>query len=161
MTEVAPLPARGGTRRRRRISIEHGRTWRNVIAVAVLAATAGGSLWGSDDLWPFAPFRMYATATRLDGQVLKAGFRGVTASGEELHIPAGWLGLRPAEVEGQLTRDKRLPGDRLADLAASWNERHPSDEQLVLLELRLIGSRLEEGRPVEDIDRAVQTWEAQ
>ncbi len=129
--------------------------------MAVVAATAVGSLWGSDDGWPFAPFRMYATATRLDGTVAKAGFVGVTADGDEILIPAGWLGLRPAEVEGQLLTTRGLPDRKMADLAEAWNESRPDDEQLVRLELHLKGSRLEDGLPVERSDRVTAVWTAE
>ncbi len=148
MTETLPAPT--------------ARRWRSLVAVAVVVATAVGSLWGSDDGWPFAPFRMYATATRLDGTVAKAGFLGITTSGEEILIPAGWLGLRPAEVEGQLLHETRgLPPDLMADLGEAWNESHGPDEQLARLELHLKGSRLEDGVPVERSDRITAVWVAE
>jgi len=133
------------------------RVWRSVAAVAVIGLTIFGSLFGSDDLWPFAPFRMYATATRLDGQVLKAEFAGQLADGTEFRMPAGWFGLRPAEVEGQREPGGGLPEPLLADLADYWNTQHP-DEVIVQLELRLVGSRLEDGEPVEEISRTVDVW---
>ena len=136
------------------------RRWRSIVAVALVAATAIGSLWGSDDGWPFAPFRMYATATRLDGTVSKAGFVGVTADGDEFLIPAGWLGLRPAEVEGQLLETRGLPQWKMADLAEAWNDSHPADRQLVRLELHLKGRRLEDGVPVERSNRITAVWVA-
>ena len=132
---------------------------RSVLAVLAVLLTIGSSMWGTDDLWPFAPFRMYATATRLDGQVLSATFAGFTPEGEEFRIYAGHLGLRPAEVEGQRLPGAGLPEPLMSDLAEGWNERHP-DREIVRLELRLVGSRLEDGKPVEAVSRTVDTWVA-
>jgi len=136
-----------------------GRRARTVTAVTVIVLTAVGSLWGTDDLWPFAPFRMYASASRLDGRVLKAEFVGQTATGHRFTVKPGWVGLRPAEVEGQLplTRPRRLPPGLLEDLARSWNRTH--NRQIVRFELHLKGHRLKGGRPVEPLDVLVETWE--
>jgi hypothetical protein len=134
-----------------------GRAWRSMVAVSIVGLTIFGSLFGSDDLWPFAPFRMYATATRLDGQVLKAEFAGQLADGTVIRMPAGWFGLRPAEIEGNRQPGGGLPAPLLSDLADYWNAEHP-DEPIVRLELRLVGSRLENGEPVEDVSRTVDEW---
>ena len=120
-----------------------GRRARTVTAVTVIVLTAVGSLWGTDDLWPFAPFRMYASASRLDGRVLKAEFVGRDGRPDTAsRVKPGWVGLRPAEVEGQLplTRPRRLPPGLLEDLARSWNRTH--NRQIVRFELHLKGHRL-------------------
>jgi hypothetical protein len=125
----------------------------------MVAGIAIGSLWATDDAWPFAPFRMYATATRLDGVVLKAGFRGTTRDGRTMDIPSSWTGLRPAEVEGQMgLRSKHLPPGALAQLAAAWNREHPPSQHLVRLALRLSGQRLRNGQPVARVAREVEVW---
>jgi hypothetical protein len=133
-----------------------------VLAVLMIAGIAVGSIWATDDAWPFAPFRMYATATRLDGVVLKAGFSARTTDGRRIDIPASWMGLRPAEIEGQMgLRSKKLPPARLAALAAAWNRDHPAADQIVRLELVLRGRRLHDGRPGERVARVVQVWESE
>jgi len=138
-----------------------GRRTRNVTAVTLVVLIAVGSLWGTDDLWPFAPFKMYATASRLDGRVLKAEFVGETASGHRFRVKPGWVGLRPAEVEGQLplTKPRRLPPGTLGDLARAWNRTH--NRQIVRFELHLTGQRLSGGRPAGPLDILVETWEAE
>src|SRR6478752_6462951 len=122
-----------------------GRRARSIGAVTVIALIAIGSLWGADDHWPFAPFRMYASASRLDGRVLKAQFVGQTRTGHRFVVKPGWVGLRPAEVEGQLplTQPRRLPPGTLRDLARAWNLTH--NRQIVRFELHLAGQRLEHG----------------
>ena len=136
-----------------------GRRVRTACVVVIVALIAIGSLWGSDDGWPFAPFRMYATESRRDGRVLKADFVGQTHSGYRFRLKPGWLGLRPAEVEGQLPlrRPRRLPPGTLGDLARAWNSTH--NRQIVRFELHLSGYQLRGGQPKTPIDEVVEVWD--
>jgi hypothetical protein len=86
------------------------------VAAVALAATLAGTFWGADDDFPVGPFRMYATSARATGTVRTAQLYGVTAAGTEILLQAGDVGLRRAELEGQLPRFRAHP-DLLAALA--------------------------------------------
>lgn len=79
-------------------------------AVAIVAAlTVAGTAWGSDDDFPFGPFRMYATSGKATGTIRTADLVGVRADGTEEVLHAGDVGLRRAELEGQLPRFRDDP----------------------------------------------------
>jgi hypothetical protein len=118
-----------------------GRRVRLAATAAVGVLLLAGSIVGSDDWFPLGPFRMYATSGRATGAVRTATLVAVDESGDERLLVAEQLGLRRAELEGQLRRFRREPGllGALAD--------HVEDE----LGTRLVAIRLEEVvRPVVD-----------
>jgi hypothetical protein len=136
-----------------------GRRWRLALAALVIVPSFIGQIWGTDDAWPFAPFRMFASPTRRTTTILHPVFIGVTADGVRHHLYSDDFGVRRAEVEPNLGRHHRLPPALLADLATSYNARHP-DRRLVALELHSIGQKLVDGRPGAKVDVHVQTWAA-
>lgn len=134
-----------------------GRRVRLAATAAIVLLLVGGSLVGSDDWFPLGPFRMYATSGRTTGAVRTAVLVAVDESGDEVPLVAEELGLRRAELEGQLRRFRDDP-DLLAALAA-----HVEDARGV----RLVAIRLEEEvrpvvdrRPTGEVDRrVVVSWE--
>lgn len=82
---------------------------RFTIAGVVLALVLAGTLWGQDDDFPVGPFRMYATAARPTGNVRTAELWGVRADGSRVLLQAHDVGLRRAELEGQLPRFRKDP----------------------------------------------------
>jgi len=82
---------------------------RLVAGAVLLAAVLAGTLWGQDDDFPVGPFRMYATAARPTGAVRTAELFGVRADGTRVLLQAHDVGLRRAELEGQLPRFRRDP----------------------------------------------------
>jgi hypothetical protein len=89
---------------------------RFAVAGALLCLVLAGTIWGSDDDFPAGPFRMYATAARTTGNVRTAELWGVRADGVRVLLEAHDVGLRRAELEGQLPRFRAEP-DLLAALA--------------------------------------------
>jgi hypothetical protein len=128
-----------------------------VVAVVVLGLIVWGSLGGTDDAWPFAPFRMFARATKVDGVITHPEFVAVHADGTTRRVFSTDFHLRRAEVEAFLTRGRGLPNRQLDGLAATYQRDNPEVE---LVELRVleVGQRLAGGVPVEEIERVVQTW---
>jgi hypothetical protein len=130
-----------------------------VLAAAVIVPAFLGQIIGTDDAWPFAPFRMFAAPTRRTTAIVYPQFSGVRADGTAVRLYSDDFGVRRAEVEPNLGTGYRIPPALLADLATSYNARHPGKE-LVRLDLHRVGQRLVDGRPGAKVDEIVQTWEA-
>lgn len=122
-----------------------GRRARAVATAAALVLLVLGALWGSDDSFPFGPMRMYATASRSTGRIAVPGLVGVKAGGEEITLYAGQLGLRGAELEGQLPRIRAHP-ELLGQLAAAFERGDPDRPDLVELRLTRRVRQVVDGR---------------
>jgi hypothetical protein len=111
-----------------------GRVSRLAATVVVLAVLLAGTVWGTDDDFPFGPFRMYSTRADPNAPVISTRVVGLTEAGEEVRLSGGQVGLRRAEFEGQLARiidDPQL----LGLLADSYAERSPGAEELVAVQV--------------------------
>ena len=82
---------------------------RLAVAGIALSLVLAGTVWGQDDDFPVGPFRMYATAARPTGNVRTAELWGVRADGTRVLLQARDVGLRRAELEGQLPRFRKDP----------------------------------------------------
>lgn len=140
-----PLPA---ARRRARLAA-------SAVVITLLLA---GSAWGQDDAFPFGPFRMYATKQRLDGATSWYATVGVTTDGTRVDIPIEQLGLRRAELEGQMDRLRADPA-LIELLVDTYERREPSAPRLVELRivkhLQPVRGGVSRGTPIE---RVVVTW---
>ena len=116
------------------------RRTRLAAVVVVLALVLAGTLWGTDDTFPFGPFRMYSTRADPDQPVISTRVVGLTAAGEEVRLSGGQVGLRRAEFEGQLPRIEVRP-ELLGLLADSYAAKHPDAEDLV--EVQVVQRRFE------------------
>jgi hypothetical protein len=127
-----------------------GRRARLAAAAIVLALLLAGTVWGNDDSFPFGPFRMYSTRANPDTPVVSTRVVGLTATGEEVRLSGGEVGLRRAEFEGQLPRIHEDPS-LLGLLADSYAERNPAAEELV--EVQVVQRRidLEDGQRTGDV----------
>lgn len=139
-------------------SVSFGRAWRNVLTIGLLVSVIMGTFAWTDDAWPFAPFRMFAAATKPTGRVVRVTFQADLAGGTRTELDALDFGLRRAEVEGQLDTVSADP-DKLGDLARSYNSRvSDPGEQIERLEMVLVGSRIVDGVPTEPIVEVVGEW---
>lgn len=86
-----------------------GRRIRLLITAAIAALLLVGTLWGQDDLFPFGPFRMYATADKLNSPVADTRFEIVDATDAIVPLTEVNTGIRRAEIEGQLSRFQTNP----------------------------------------------------
>ncbi|WP_052091613.1 hypothetical protein [Modestobacter caceresii] len=127
-----------------------GRRARLAAVAIVLALLLAGTVWGNDDSFPFGPFRMYSTRANPDTPVVSTRVVGLTATGEEVRLSGGEVGLRRAEFEGQLPRIGEDPS-LLGLLADSYAERNPAAEELV--EVQVVQRRidLEDGQRTGDV----------
>ncbi|NAZ82125.1 hypothetical protein GTR02_09875 [Kineococcus sp. R8] len=126
-----------------------GLAWRSAVAVAFLVLLVLGTVQGNDDRWPFAPMSQYAFAVDLDGEIRSTRIEAVTTAGTRTVVPLtpGGVGLRRAEVEGQLGRFVDDPA-LLEAVAAAAAQRHPGRPRYARLELRQTVSRLVAGEVV-------------
>ena len=124
----------------------------------VMVGLLAGTFWGNDEHFPLGPFRMYSVTNSLDGEIRAIYLEGVSASGETFRLDFGDLGLRRAEVEGQLERDP--PAVVLPLLASSFDRRNPGLGPLS--ELRLVEEvhQMREGRVVSTVANTLGEWEA-
>lgn len=132
-----------------------GRNLRLAATSAVLALVLAGSLWGSDDDFPFGPFRMFARSGKADGVVSVPQLVGVV-DGRTFRITPESVNIRRAEIEGQFNRF-REPA-LLESLARTYiTEGHELDELRLVLRRR----RIEDGRRVgPSTGRIVARWTA-
>lgn len=117
---------------------------RDAAAVFMSVGLIAGTLFWSDDAWPFAQMRMFPKGTRGAVWVLALnadfsdGRRGVRLGFENFH-------LRRAEVEGQVARVQAHP-ELLGDLIRVYNRGAPADRRIVRLYLLSRKAPLSEGR---------------
>ena len=117
-----------------------------------------GTFRGTDDAFPFGPFRMYATADSPDGPVLSTRLEAVTARGTVVPVGEGDIGLRRAEYEGQLGR---LSPTVLGELVAVHTRRRPHAPAWTHLRLVQDAYALHDGRPTGVVTTTVlATWTA-
>ncbi len=137
-----------------------GVTVRLLVALGLLGALLAGTVYGTDDHFPFGPFRMYSTTKDPDGTVNSTRMEGVTATGDRSVVHGGAIGLRRAEIEGQLRRFRADPA-LLSEVAAAYRSRNPGADPLVRLEIIVRHYRLEDGKPSgEKTDKVVTTWDS-
>jgi hypothetical protein len=137
-----------------------GRWLRGIALVAVVAALVVGTFWGDDDNFPFGPFRMFSTTNTLDGHVDSAEVWGVVTSGAEFEIEWSDIGLRRAEIEGQMPRFIEDP-DALRYVAEAYERFNPHAPGLVSVKLRESVQTLKDGRPYgEPVSVLLAQWNA-
>ena len=101
-----------------------GRGWRSAIALVAGVLVIAGTLFGSDDWFPFAPMRQYAYAVDPDGAVSTHFVEGIGVDGEPVRITYDDIDLRPAELEGIL-RPLETRSERLSEVLATFRSRRP------------------------------------
>lgn len=117
------------------------------LAALALAAVAlvAGTAWGEDDHFPFGPFRMYANATKTTGRVITPRLEATTATGDDIHVLWTDLGLRRAELEGQMNRLTKDRDELLEAIAETYHRRNPDAPELVEVRLERRITHLDDG----------------
>lgn len=119
-----------------------------------------GSAVGTDDWFPLGPFRMFTNRADPSGRVRVVALEAVDAAGQARTIRPADVGLRHAELEGQLPRFQAEPA-LLAAVAAAYASVHPDRPPLVSVALRERVRRLEENVLSDDVtERTVAVWTA-
>ncbi|MBV1849228.1 hypothetical protein KUA19_03700 [Catellatospora sp. NEAU-YM18] len=102
------------------------------VLATVLAGLAllGGTLWGSDDHFPFGPFRMYAGVNPPNEPAPDPRLEGTDAHGATVALGERETGMRRAEIEGQQDLFVADPG-RLREVVEAYRRRNPDAAPLV------------------------------
>jgi hypothetical protein len=101
-----------------------GRWIRLMVTVVVAGLLVAGTVWGEDDHFPFAPFKMYAGAASPDAAVEDTRVEAIDETGEVVLITPGNTGIRRAEFEGQLGRFRSEP-ELLQVVVDAYESRNP------------------------------------
>jgi hypothetical protein len=121
-----------------------GKLARIAATLAMVIALGATSLWGTDDLFPFAPFKMYSHAHDPDGWANSTSLVLTDATGRSFPIGDNDTGFRRAELEGQLGRFREDPA-LLALVAGAYEDAHPGSPEIVAAEVRIVHYELRDG----------------
>jgi hypothetical protein len=101
------------------------RGWRLGLTAVGIGVLLYGTVAGTDDMFPFGPFRMYAGYYSPDGVITSNNLFARTATGQVLRPTAADIGLARGDIEGELSSFVSDPS-RLADLAQVHERLHPT-----------------------------------
>ncbi|MET8306351.1 MULTISPECIES: hypothetical protein [unclassified Micromonospora] len=119
-----------------------------------------GTLWGSDDDFPFGPFRMYSTSNPPNAPAPDTRVEGVSSTGAVIDLGQEATGIRRAEIEGQQDRYAAEPA-LLAEVADAYAERHPDAATLVEVRIVIRWHGIRAGRPTgKHTDETIVRWQA-
>lgn len=137
-----------------------GRAIRLGATVLGLALLLAGTVRGTDDDFPFGPFRMYSTSDPPDAPAPDTRVEGVDRTGTVVPLGQDATGIRRAEIEGQQSRYVADPG-RLRQVAEAYAERHPHAPALVEVRIVIRWYDIQGARPTGRwTDRTIVTWQA-
>lgn len=111
-----------------------GRAVRLVAALVVAVVLLAGSVCGSDDDFPFGPFRMFAGVNAPNEPAPDPRVEGVDTTGAVIVINEHNAGLRRAEVEDNEDEYVAHP-ERLSLVADAYHARNPIVPPLVRVTL--------------------------
>ncbi|MGV9308005.1 hypothetical protein ACWDLG_31915 [Nonomuraea sp. NPDC003727] len=135
---------------------QRGKAWRLFAAGAVIAALGYGTVLGDDDLFPFGPMVQFAFSIPPDGEIKSLHLQAETVTGARVEIPIEpyYVGIRRAELEGQLSLYLAQPS-LLQSLADAHERIRPNDPRLTRLIVITRVVTLEDRRPAgtKDVER--------
>jgi hypothetical protein len=135
-----------------------GRSTRLVVTAVGVAVLLLGTLFGSDDHFPFGPFRMFATTDKWSEPISIARAEVTDVNGRTTELTEANSGVRRAEVEGQINRFRRQPS-ALAGLADAYKAHNPDAPRVarvaVVIRHHQIGRRGPTGKYTDEV---VATW---
>ncbi|WP_285667459.1 hypothetical protein [Actinorhabdospora filicis] len=141
----------------RRLSAR-GRIIRVLAAVIGMVALAVGTLYGEDDWFPLAPFRMFSTADDPNLPVKIARVDAVDATGARFTLDEDNAGVRRAEIEGQMASLMADPA-KVAAIADAYAAHNPGKPQLVEVDVIIEHHWLKDGSVTGEVtDEVVATW---
>jgi len=138
-----------------------GRRLRAIVTVVGAVVLLWGTFWGTDDDFPFGPFKMYSHANSPDGFVSSNRLEAVDGSGRRLKLTDSATGLRRSEIEGQIPGFLDDP-ELLGAVADAYAARHPDAPPLARIEIIRRRYQLEDHEPTGDVaETVVVSWDAE
>ncbi|MFI5906469.1 hypothetical protein [Dactylosporangium sp. NPDC051541] len=131
-----------------------GKAARMVAAAVVAALTLAGTFWADDSVFPFAPFRMFATADKPNEPVLVLRTDGIDTTGKKFELDEQNAGVRRAEIEAQIERFKADPG-LLQSVREAYAARNPGRPPLVEVDIVEVQHHLHNAQPTGEITEVV------
>jgi hypothetical protein len=145
-------PAQRDSLSRRGLHVRLGAT-----AIGLLLLLTG-TLFGTDDDFPFGPFRMFATTNEWTEPISIARAEITDSAGRTVELTPANSGVRRAEVEGQLDRFRREPAT-LAGLADAYRARNPSGPAVTGVAVVIRHHEISRSGPTGHYtDEVVATW---
>jgi hypothetical protein len=136
-----------------------GRTARIALTVAAVALLIYGTVAGSNDMFPFGPFSMYAGRYPATGVISSNQLMAQTAAGRDVVVTEADTGLTRAEMEGELHAFTANPA-RLGNLAQAFHRRHPRASPYVRVWIAQQRWRLHERAVVRQWTVTLAEWRA-
>jgi len=137
-----------------------GRRLRVAITLLAAALLLAGTAWGSDDDFPFGPFRMYAGVNGPNEDAPDPRVDGTDATGAVVALTERSSGLRRAEIEAHQAEYEADPA-LLAPVAEAYRTRNPGTPKLVEVRLVVRWHEIRSSRPTGRYrDETVATWRA-
>ena len=138
--------------------------FRTGLVVRVVATLLGAALLlagttvGTDDLFPFGPFRMYAGVNAPDEDAPDLRVEGMDAEHRTVALDEKATGIRRAEIEENRDRYVAEPG-RLSLVAEAYRRRHPDAPRLTEVRIVVRWHEIRTSRPTGRYrDETVATW---
>lgn len=137
-----------------------GRYTRVAVTLVGVVLLLAGSAWGSDDHFPFGPFRMYAGVNLPNDPAPDPRVEATDATGATVQLTERATGIRRAEIEGQMDRYAREPA-LLRQVGDAYAARHPGAPELVEVRLIQRWHEIHNGRVTgKKRDEVIATWRA-
>ncbi|WP_319459121.1 hypothetical protein [Micromonospora sp. RTP1Z1] len=137
-----------------------GRAVRLGVTGLGLALLLVGTVRGTDDDFPFGPFRMYSTSDPPNAPAPDTRVEGVDRTGTVVELGQDATGIRRAEIEGQQGRYSADP-TLLRQVADAYAERHPAAPALVEVRIVIRWYGIRGGRPTGRwTDETAVRWQA-
>jgi len=137
---------------------DRGRRIRVLVTLVGALLLVVGTLWGTDDDFPFGPFRMYSTAPDPNGAAKDTRVEGVDVNGRTVGITEANSGIRRAEIEGQQAVYMSDPS-RLSQVAAAYAEHTPAAAPLRSVRIVVRWHGVKHSRPTGTwTDQVIAQW---
>jgi hypothetical protein len=137
-----------------------GRRSRVLVTLVAVVLLLAGTVWGSDDDFPFGPFRMFAGVNGANEDAPDPRVEGLDATGAMVALTERTTGIRRAEVEAlqqQYVADPQL----LRDVAEAYSRRNPGAPRVVEVRLVMRWHEIRTSRPTGRFrDEVLAVWRA-
>jgi hypothetical protein len=136
-----------------------GRRVRGVATAVAAVFLLCGSVWGSDDDFPFGPFRMYAGVNDPNGVVISSYLQAVLPGGKAIRVDERGTGLRRAELEAEVDGFVNDPAS-LSTLAKAHAELHPGEPAYVEVQVIQLSQHLHHAALSKQTTKVIADWRA-